>query len=116
MSKMSTIHLDAKEKQLDLLKGHVEIIQKELNNAKESYLTEIVNIKKSCDEQINLIKDREMFTVEQLREVEDRYSNLKSEKEAIVNLLKEEIDELKNQNRLMNLMTTKSNKAEADVK
>jgi chromosome segregation ATPase len=92
---------ESKDKEISLLKNHVEILQKELNNMKENYQKDIDNILKSVETQLGLVKDRELFTVSQLVELEERFNNLKQEKERITQLLKEENEELKNQNRVL---------------
>lgn len=47
------------------------------------------------------MKDRELFTVSQLVELEERFNALKDEKERITQLLKEENEDLKTQNRVL---------------
>ena len=54
------------------------------------------------------IKDRELFTVSQLTELEDRYKNLRQEKDRITHLLKEENEDLKNQNRVLSKLKLES--------
>ena len=99
---------ESKDKEISLLKNHVEIIQKELNNAKENYQRDIDNVLKSVESQLGLVKDRELFTVSQLVELEDRYNNLKQEKERLTSLLKDELEDLKGQNRVLTKLKTEN--------
>lgn len=99
---------ESKDKEISLLKNHVEILQKELNNTKENYQKDIDNVLKSVETQLGLIKDRELFTVSQLTELEDRYKNLRQEKDRITHLLKEENEDLKNQNRVLSKLKLES--------
>ena len=99
---------ESKDKEISLLKNHVEILQKELNNTKENYQKDIDNVLKSVETQLGLIKDRELFTVSQLTELEDRYKNLRQEKDMITHLLKEENEDLKNQNRVLSKLKLES--------
>lgn len=91
-----------------MLKNHVEICQKELNNTKENYQRDIDNVLKSVESQLILVKDRELFTVSQLVELEDRYNNLKQEKERMTSLLKDELEDLKGQNRVLSKLKTEN--------
>ena len=90
------------------MKNHVEIVQKELNNTKENYQKDIDNVLKSVEQQLGLIKERELFTVSQLNELEERFNNLKAEKERIVQLLKDENEDLKNQNRVISKLKSET--------
>ncbi len=99
---------ESKDKEINLLKNHVEIVQKELNNTKENYQKDIDNVLKSVETQLGLVKDRELFTVSQLVELEERFNSLKEEKERITQLLKEENEELKNQNRILSKLKSDS--------
>ena len=90
------------------MKNHVEICQKELNNTKENYQRDIDNVLKSVESQLILVKDRELFTVSQLVELEDRYNNLKQEKERMTSLLKDELEDLKGQNRVLSKLKTEN--------
>jgi hypothetical protein len=99
---------ESKDKEITLLKNHVEILQKELNNTKENYQKDIDNVLKSVETQLGLVKDRELFTVSQLVELEERFNSLKDEKERITRLLKEENEELKNQNRILSKLKSDS--------
>lgn len=69
---------------------------------------DIDNVLKSVESQLVLVKDRELFTVSQLTELEERYMNLKQEKERITHLLKEENEDLKNQNRVLSKLKLES--------
>jgi hypothetical protein len=99
---------ESKDKEITLLKNHVEILQKELNNTKENYQKDIDNVLKSVETQLGLVKDRELFTVSQLVELEERFNSLKDEKERITQLLKDENEELKNQNRILSKLKSDS--------
>lgn len=105
---MVITQFESKDKEISLLKNHVEILQKELNNTKENYQKDIDNVLKSVETQLGLVKDRELFTVSQLVELEERFNSLKDEKERLTQLLKEENEELKNQNRILSKLKTES--------
>jgi hypothetical protein len=55
----------------------------------------------SIDEQIQQLKEREQFTVGQLLEMENRYNIIKADKERVVCLMREEIQQLKNHNLIL---------------
>jgi hypothetical protein len=50
---------------------------------------------------LNLFKERELFTVAQLYDVEERFKGSKEEKDRIIALLKDEIEEIKGHNLLL---------------
>ncbi len=108
MNTLVITQFESKDKEITLLKNHVEILQKELNNTKENYQKDIDNVLKSVETQLGLVKDRELFTVSQLVELEERFNSLKDEKERITRLLKEENEELKNQNRILSKLKSDS--------
>src|ERR1700733_14335338 len=84
---------ESKEKEVSSLKNHVEVIQKELQNTRYNYHKDLGKVLNSTETQLGLLKDRELFTVSQLTELEERYNNFKQEKERLINMLKDEIED-----------------------
>jgi len=80
------------------MKNEIDELKKENKNLKEIYSNNLENIKISMDKQLDVIRDREQFSVSQLMELEEKFNNLRLEKDRITMLLKEELDEIKSQN------------------
>jgi hypothetical protein len=99
-----TQHKAQREKEVNMLKNTITLTQKEMDGSRKLNESLIKEAKKSMESQLALFKDREMFTVNQLLEMENRYSILKEEKERTLALLKEEMQEIKNHNSILSKM------------
>jgi hypothetical protein len=99
-----TQHKVIREKEVNMLKNTIGLTQKEMDNCKKANETLIKEAKKSMESQLSLFKEREMFTVNQLLEMENRCSILKEEKERTIALLREEMQEIKNHNSILSKM------------
>jgi hypothetical protein len=93
--------MNAKDKEISILKLSVETMQTELDFSKKTYDEAMDNLIKSNDVQIQLIKERENFTTKQLLELEQKMKNFREEKEKLINLLKSEVEELRANNVLI---------------
>jgi hypothetical protein len=94
-------HSEAKNKEVNMLKNHVEVLQKEIDFNKKINDTNIKQIMASMEEQIKLYKERELFTLSQFTSMEDTFNHYKHEKGRIINLLREEVKDLKLQNTVL---------------
>lgn len=94
-------HNEGKNREIGLLKNHVDIMQRELENSRKLSEANITNVINSVELQLNLFKERELFTVSQLLELEDKFTNFREEKERTISILKEEISDLKGHNILL---------------
>jgi hypothetical protein len=61
----------------------------------------------SVDEQLKQFKERELFTVGQLMEMENRFKIYKADKERTINLMKEEFQQLKSHNMILSKVHNK---------
>lgn len=61
----------------------------------------IQNVIKSVEFQLNLFKERESFSVNQLLQLEERFGAFREEKERTITLLKEELEDIKGHNLLL---------------
>jgi hypothetical protein len=96
-----TQHKTAREKEVTMLKNKITMIQKELDGNKKVNEGLLLEAKKSMENQLALFKERELFTVNQLLEMENRYALAKEEKERTVALLRDEMQEIKNHNTIL---------------
>ncbi len=94
-------HLETKNKEIGLLKNQIEILQKEFECSRKLNESNLQNVLKSIEGQMSLLKERELFTVSQLLEVEEKFAGYRKEKERMILLLKEEIAEVKGHNMLL---------------
>jgi hypothetical protein len=94
-------HSEAKNKEINSLKAQQEILQKELDNSRRLNEANLQNVINSIETQLNLFKERELFTVGQLLEIEQRFISFREEKERTISLLKEEIQEIKSHNLML---------------
>jgi len=76
-------------------------MQTEIDFSKKSYDEAMVNLIASNETQISLIKERENFTSKQLMELEHKMKNFREEKEKLISLLKDEVEELRANNILI---------------
>jgi len=58
-------------------------------------------ITKSVQNQITLIKERESFTNKQFNHLEEKFNNLQYEKDRIIQLQKEELENLNKNNKIL---------------
>jgi hypothetical protein len=61
----------------------------------------------SIDEQLKQFKEREIFTVGQLMEMENKFKILKADRERTIDLMKEEIQQLKSHNMILSKVHNK---------
>jgi aspartate/tyrosine/aromatic aminotransferase len=94
-------HTETKNKEIALLRAQTEILQKELEGSRSLNEANLQNVITSIEKQLGLFKERELFTVAQLLELEEKFNIYKEEKERMILLLKEEINEVKGHNSLI---------------
>ncbi len=97
-------HTETKNKEIILLRQQIEILQKELESSRNLNESNLQNVINSIEKQVSLFKERELFTVSQLLEVEDKFGAYRGEKERVISLLKEEIEDIKGHNMLLSKM------------
>jgi len=90
-----------KNKEIALLKNQSEILQKELDTSRKINEANLQNVIQSIENQLGLFKERELFTVSQLLELEEKFSTFREEKERMLSLLKEEVQDIKGHNLLL---------------
>jgi hypothetical protein len=101
ISKILNEHNDSKAKELQLLRNQLEIVQKELDSSRKLNEAHLNNVIQSIDNQMNLFKERELFTVSQLLQLEEKFATFKEEKERLISLLRDEVLEIKGHNLLL---------------
>jgi hypothetical protein len=94
-------HTDTKNKEISLLRSQADILQKELESSRSLNEANLQNVINSIEKQLGLFKERELFTVSQLLELEEKFNVYRDEKERMLSLLKEEIQEIKGHNTLL---------------
>jgi len=91
-------HNDTKNKEIIILKNHVQILQKEIEETKKSNDKLTANILASVESQIDILKNREIFNLKQMQSTEEKFKGFKEEKERIISLLRDEIKNFKKNN------------------
>jgi len=98
---MSSKQLQLKTEEINELKSEIEKLNSEVSFFKEKYKVNFDEVVKSTHQQINLIKDREAFTINQNKSLEEKLTNLQVEKDRVIYLQKEESDNLNKNNRIL---------------
>jgi len=98
-------HNDTKNKEIITLKNQVQILQKEIEDIKIFNEKNITNFMSSLDSQIIQLRDREIFTLNQMKTTEDKFKAFKGEKERVIMLLRDEIKNLKKNNEALSKAT-----------
>jgi len=98
---MSSKQLQLKTEEINELKSEIEKLNSEVSFFKEKYKVNFDEVVKSTHQQINLIKDREAFTINQNKSLEEKLTNLQVEKDRVIYLQKEELDNLNKNNRIL---------------
>ena len=101
-------HSETKNKEISLLTYQAEILQKELESSRNLNEANLQNVINSIEKQLSLFKERELFTVSQLLELEDKFNVHRDEKERMISLLKEEITEIKGHNSLLSKLKSEN--------
>jgi hypothetical protein len=95
-------HSDTKNKESSNLKNQINLLQKEIEEIKNSNEKNLSNILISCEAQINMLKDREVFNLKQNNSTEEKFRSYKEEKDRTITFLKEEIKNLKKNFQVLN--------------
>lgn len=93
--------MKVREDQIQDLKVELVKVTVEAEFHKEMFRKNFEEIHKSVQQQINLIKERESFTNKQFNTLEDKYNNLEFEKDKIIHLQKEELENLNKNNKIL---------------
>jgi len=109
IKKILNEHSEVKNKEVSFLKNQIELMQNELENSRKSNEANLKKILESVDAQLNLFKERELFTVSQLLDLEEKFGSYRNEKEKNISLLKDEIEQLKGYNLLLSKINTDKN-------
>jgi hypothetical protein len=109
LKKVLTDHSEAKNKEVLTLKNQIDVMQKELEHSRRLNEANLQNVINSIETQLNLFKERELFTVSQLLELEEKFTIYREEKERITTLLKEEVQDIKGHNLLLSKMKSDNN-------
>lgn len=88
-------------KEINTLKNHIEVLQKELEYTRKLNEANISHVVNSVESQMELFKERELFTVNQFMSLEDKFKHYRHEKERTITLMKEEIKNIKGHNLLL---------------
>ena len=81
-------------------------MQNELENSIKSNEANLKKILESVESQLNLFEERELFTVCQLLDLEEKFGAYRHEKGKTITLLKDEIEQLKGYNLLLSKINT----------
>ena len=84
------------------MKNQINLLQKEVEEIKKSNEKNVTNILMSCETQINMLKDREVFNLKQMNNTEEKFRSYKEEKDRTITLHKEEIKNLKRNFQVLN--------------
>jgi len=101
--------MTAKDKEITTLRLTIEIMKKELDNLRKNYDENMEVLLKSIESQLVNFKERETFSVNQLLQLEGEFNNCRTEKDRLVELLKSEIEELRNHNVLISKLKNDKN-------
>lgn len=101
-------HNETKNKEIALLKNHIEILQKELEGNRKLNEANLQNVINSVEGQMSIFKERELFTVSQLLDIEEKFNCYREEKERLLSLLKDEIQDIKSHNLLLSKLKTEN--------
>jgi len=94
-------HSDTKNKEITNLKNQVQILQKEIEETKKSNEKNVAHMLSSVESQIAILRDREIFNLKQMQNTEEKLRAFKEEKQRVINLLRDEIKNLKKNNDIL---------------
>ena len=106
IKKILNEHSEVKNKEVSFLKNQLELMQNEHENSRKSNEANLKKILESVESQLNLFKERELFTVSQLLDLEEKFGAYRNEKGKTITLLKDEIEQLKGYNLLLSKINT----------
>ena len=84
--------------EIENLKNQIKALEEQIKNDDEKYFNEMQEIKLNCDEQLKIIKDREDYITKQTDIVSNNLKSLANQNEKAVEALRQENQQLKNQN------------------
>jgi len=84
--------------QIEGLKIQIKDLETQIKEQNEKYFDEIKDIKNNCDEQLKIIKDREDYITRQTDIVSNNLKSVANQNEKAVEALRQENQQLKNQN------------------
>ena len=87
-----------KLKEIEGLKVQIKDLETQIKEQNEKYFDEIKDIKNNCDEQLKIIKDREDYISKQTDIVSNNLKSVANQNEKAVEALRQENQQLKNQN------------------
>jgi hypothetical protein len=109
IKKILNEHSEVKNKEVTFLKNQIDLMQNELENSRKSNEANLKKVLESVESQLNLFKERELFTVSQLLDLEEKFVAYKNEREKTITLLKDEIEQLKGYNVLLSKINSDKN-------
>lgn len=98
---ISAKQFKAKEEEVSELKIELEKVGSEVEFHKERFKTSFEEVRASVQQQIALIKERESFTNKQFNDLEEKFNNMTCEKDRVILLQKEELDNLNKNNKIL---------------
>ena len=87
-----------KLEEIKTLKVQIKNLEAQIKKENEKHLEEIKDIKTNCDEQLKIIKDREDYIMKQTNITSNNLKSLANQNERAVEALRQENQQLKNQN------------------
>ena len=84
--------------QIKAFKMQIKNMETQIKEQNEKYFDEIKDIKNNCDEQLQIIKDREDYITKQTDIVSNNLKSVANQNEKAVEALRQENQQLKNQN------------------
>ena len=90
-----------KDKDIDELKNNIILLEDSLNKKDIEIQKKLKDAEKNFDDQIKLIKDREIYINNQYDNLKEEYDIYKDEKERIIKVIKMELEQLKDKNILL---------------
>jgi hypothetical protein len=90
-----------KDKEIDELKNNIILLEDSLNKKDIEIQKKLKDAEKNFDDQIKLIKDREIYINNQYDNLKEEYDIYKDEKERIIKVIKMELEQLKDKNILL---------------
>ncbi len=90
-----------KDKDIDELKNNIILLEDSLNKKDIEIQKKLKTAEKNFDDQIKLIKDREIYINSQYDNLKEEFDIYKDEKERIIKVIKMELEQLKDKNILL---------------
>lgn len=84
--------------EIETLRDQIKRLEAHIKNDDENYLSDVLAIKTNCDEQLKIIKDREDYITKQTDIVSNNLKSIANQNEKAVEALRQENQQLKNQN------------------